>query len=152
MKKQTKIQKPRMNTVVFSTRKGRYITKGQAKEIVERIKTLLNNKDVKKIAEIEFRDRRSYNVYNINFNGKPQKDFETFTFYTEYKNTSAQEVAEAIADKKGAFNKAKRILHLNGVLDECRCWTNENPYRKVVIEALDIIQRVTKNALKIEWS
>lgn len=147
-----KMNTKQKNIVTFSTIKGKSISKEQAKEIVEGIKTLLRDKEIKKIAQIEFKDKLSYNKYNINFNGKSKKDFETFTFYTEYKNSSTQEVAEAITDKTGTYNNIKRIVHLDGTLEECRCWTNSKPYTKVVIMVLDMIQKITKNALKIEWS
>jgi hypothetical protein len=144
--------KQRQATVVYSTSKDKVITKEQAKQIVSEIKAMLKRPDIKRIAKVEFKDRRSYNNYNINFNGLNKKDFETFTFYTEYKNTAAQELAEAIADKKNVYNKLTRVVHLDGTLEECRCWTQENPYTKAVIEALDIIQKITNKALKIEWS
>lgn len=139
----------KINTITYISKKNKYISKEQVEQIVKEIKLLLEQPKIKKIAKIEFKDRRSFNRYNINFNGVRNNDmFETFTFYTEYKNTRAQEVAEAIAEKD--YNKIPRVLNLNGELKEGKCWTNKYPYARIVIKALDIIQRITKNALKIE--
>jgi hypothetical protein len=54
----------------------------------------------KKVVQIEFRDRKSLNKYNINFNGKGKNAHETFIFYSRFKNNPAEEIVEALDDKK----------------------------------------------------
>jgi len=102
----------------------------------------------KGIVKIEFENKESNDKYNINFNGCGKKAHETFIFYSQYKESVAEEIVDSLEDKENKCND--NIISARGVFIKNNILTNRKPYDKVVKQAYMKCQAITNDKFDIE--
>ena len=128
----------------FCTRENRRLTRGQICACVLAIKETI--KKYPKVVQVEFNDKRSYNNYNINFNGVGKNQHETFIFYSNFKENPAEEIVDALSDKQETF---REVISASGWLEMCEVKTARKKYDKIVKEVLMKCQEITNDAFDI---
>jgi hypothetical protein len=120
----------------------RGLTKEEVKRCVAAIRQLIVNNA--NLIKIEFTDEPNNNNYNINFNScNPQHRYETFCFYSKFKDNPNEEVYDMLQNQE----EQKSVINYKGQLIFEHCKTNRMPYAQLVIRALQIIQQITDNKL-----
>jgi len=131
--------------ILYKTKEGRFLTREEVGACVKAIKEIIdNNKD---IVNLDFKNKESYNKYNINFNGYGKDAHETFTFYSKFKDNPAEEIIEALDDEKSEdYND---VITARGILVVAKIATSRCPYDKIVKQALMKCQEITNNGFYI---
>jgi len=128
----------------FHTLDNRRLTREQVRACVLAIKETIKNNS--KVVQVEFNDKKSYNNYNINFNGVGKNQHETFIFYSSFKQNPAEEIVDALDDKHETY---REVITANGKLEMCEVKTARKKYDKIVKEVLMKCQEITNDAFYI---
>ena len=131
--------------ITYNTKEGRFLTREEVNACVIAIQEIINKNS--KVVHVEFKNKESYNKYNINFNGYKKDAHETFTFYSRFKDNPAEEIIEALDDKTSV--NYNNIITARGVLKNERIHTNRLYYDKIVKEALMKCQEITNNGFNV---
>ena len=131
--------------ITFKTKEGRFLTREEVKSCVEAIQGIINQN--KEIIKVEFKNKESYNKYNINFNGYNKDAHETFAFYSKFKDNPAEEIIEALDDEKS--RDYDEVITARGILKRSNMLTSRKPYDKIVKQALMRCQQITNNGFDI---
>ena len=130
--------------ITYSTKEGRELSREEVEACVKAIKEIVLANQ--KVVQIEFKDRKCCNRYNINFNGKGKNAHETFVFYSKFKVNPAEEIIEALDDK---HKDLWEVITARGRLVRCTTATARQKYDKIVKQALMKCQEITDNAFNI---
>lgn len=132
--------------VYYQTKKGMCVTKNEVREIVKRIKELVENyQDI-----VDYYHTGECDDYNINFNGTNENKEGTFTFYSNYTDDK-EKLKKKVIDSLDSTDKYdKHIIKMNGVMKFNYVTTDRKMYDLIVKKALMIAQKVTNDKFEID--
>jgi len=131
--------------ISYFTKDKRKLTREEVENCVIAIRAIIEQHP--KAVQIEFKDKKSNNKYNINFNGLGKDAHETFVFYSKFKENPAEEIVEAL--EEGNKPTERDVISARGILECCQIRTAKKKYDKIVKLALIKCQEVTNDAFDI---
>ena len=132
----------------YKTKENRSLTKEEVKLCVSAIKKIIAQNE--NIVKIEFKNKDSFNDYNINFNGIGNGRHETFILYSRFKNNTSEEICSCLKEEDITPELKSCVIDFNGKLGGVSVITHKKPYSKIVEKVLLECQKITNNAFEIK--